>query len=43
MDASTIQPKNLLLERWRKLSIAMRFDQHWCDLKAAESLDLVLR
>jgi hypothetical protein len=31
------------LERGRKLRMTMRFDQRRCDLKAAESLNLVLR
>src|SRR6478736_2152053 len=43
IDASTIEAEHLLFERWRKLRVAMRFDQRRCDLKASEGLDLVLR
>jgi hypothetical protein len=43
IDASAIETEDLLLERRRKLRVAVRFNQRRCNLKAAEGLDLVLR
>ena len=43
VDASTIEAEHLLLERRRKLRVAVRLDQRRRDLKASEGLDLVLR
>ena len=43
VDASAVETENLLLERRRKLRIAVLLDQRRRDLKASEGLDLVLR
>ena len=43
IDASTIEAEHLLLERRRKLRVAVRFGQRRSDLEASEGLDLILR
>ena len=43
VDASPIEAEHLLLERRRKLRVAVRLNQCRRDLKASEGLDLVLR